>query len=126
MASAPRKDGWNRDPRIVDALRQVAHPMQILLICGCGRDEVDADGICRACEADLPYREDMARWEHEHAEAVRRHALAVKVECPYCGASEGAECVTERTRSACGIRDHKDRYRAACSLLVSVDDGDHR
>lgn len=54
--------------------------------------------------------------EAEYAEAVRRHELAMTVECPYCGAQPGTACRTAGPSGAGhpkGVHDHKDRYRAA-------------
>lgn len=54
--------------------------------------------------------------EAEYAEAVRRHELAVTVECPYCGAGPGETCRTagrDGSAQPKGVNDHKDRYRAA-------------
>lgn len=54
--------------------------------------------------------------EAEYAEAVRRHELAMTVECPYCGAKPGTACRTAGSSGAGhlkGVHDHKDRYRAA-------------
>jgi hypothetical protein len=118
-----RQDGANRDPRLVAALRQHAAALQISLLCSCGRAEVDADGICPACERDLPWRLQLARQEQDRAELARRHELAIRVECPYCGVPAGAVCVTSPARYSYGVRDHKGRYRAACHLFQVAETG---
>ena len=115
-----REDGAHRDARIVAILRQQAAAMSIMLICTCGRAEIDADGICPACEAGLPMMLEMARWEAERKEALTRHELAVRVDCPYCGAESGEVCFTRPAKNSRGILDHKDRYRAACGLLTNA------
>lgn len=54
--------------------------------------------------------------QEEYAEAVRRHELAMTVECPYCGAQPGTACRTAGPSGVGhlkGVHDHKDRYRAA-------------
>ncbi len=54
--------------------------------------------------------------EAEYTEAVRRHELAITVECPHCGAQPGTACRTAGPSGAGhlkGIHDHKDRYRTA-------------
>lgn len=56
----------------------------------------------------------------ERAEAERRHELAVRAECPYCGAQPGKPCRSAGKDSkgySKGIGDHRDRYRAACHLF---------
>lgn len=112
-----RRDGYNRDPRLVAVLRRLAASLDVKLECPCGRAAIDADGICPECERDLPGVEAHALWQQERAEAERRHELALKVDCPYCGETADAECVTEPGRAPLGVRDHRDRYRAACHLL---------
>lgn len=52
----------------------------------------------------------------EYAEAVRRHELAVTIECPYCGARPGQSCRTSGLTGKSapkGVHDHTDRHRAA-------------
>jgi hypothetical protein len=64
------------------------------------------------------YERGRARQEKECAEAVRRHELAVKVECPYCGAAPGVVCRSTGPSTeghAKGVHDHTARYRAATS-----------
>lgn len=54
--------------------------------------------------------------EEEYAEALRRHELAMTVECTYCGAQPGTACRTAGPSGVGhlkGVHDHKDRYRAA-------------
>ena len=71
--------------------------------------------------------ERQAGWDHqrraqeeEYAEQLRRHEIAITVECPYCGAAPGDVC---RTAGPTGLRhskgsgDHKDRYRLAKQIL---------
>lgn len=123
-AAQARRDGYNRDPRLVAVLRRLAASLDVKLECPCGRAPIDADGICPECERDLPGVEAHARWQQERDEAERRHGMALKVGCPYCGAAEGAECVTQPGRAPLGVRDHKDRYRAACSLLETGLEGE--
>jgi hypothetical protein len=56
--------------------------------------------------------------EAEYAEAIRRHELAMSVECPHCGAQPGTPCRTAGPTGAGhpkGIHDHKDRYQAAAN-----------
>ena len=51
-----------------------------------------------------------------YTEAVRRHELAVTVECPYCGAQPGQVCRTagpSGISNPLGVRDHTGRWRAA-------------
>ena len=61
------------------------------------------------------------RQEAERAEAERRHELALTAECPYCGAAPGSVCHTAgpsaKGRVPKGVHDHRDRWRAALSLL---------
>jgi hypothetical protein len=76
---------------------------------------------------------EAGQWEHEqflakrkaeYAETMRRHELAVRVECPYCGAQPGAVCRTAGPNGKAhtkGSGDHKDRYRAACHLQPDID-----
>ncbi|MEQ7008332.1 hypothetical protein ABN028_19345 [Actinopolymorpha sp. B17G11] len=59
-----------------------------------------------------------ARNEAAYAEAVRRHELAIKVDCPYCGSAAGTVCRTKGPNGSSGpkgVHDHADRYRAATS-----------
>lgn len=66
------------------------------------------------------------REKQRHAEAERRHALAVRVECPYCGAEPGQSCITRGPSGrgqAKGVQDHVDRYRAAENLLGRAEPG---
>lgn len=57
------------------------------------------------------------RREAERAEAVRRHQVALKVGCSYCGAGPGLVCrVASPGVSGAyskGVHDHADRYRDA-------------
>ena len=57
------------------------------------------------------------RWEADHTEKTRRHALAVQVAGPVCGAAPGDPCRTTGPTGpkAKGLDDHKARYRAATS-----------
>jgi hypothetical protein len=59
---------------------------------------------------------EYAEAAREHEEAVRRHDLAITVECPYCGAQPGKVCLTAGPAGVGhpkGIHDHKQRRRAA-------------
>lgn len=92
----------------------------------------DADGLAAvidqlvralAEERDLWARE-RAQQEQEHAEAVRRHGLAVTVDCPWCGAPAGATChTTGATPYSLGVHDHADRYRKAAGVLTQGPNG---
>jgi hypothetical protein len=70
---------------------------------------------------EAAWRREEARRQQlaaEHEEALRRHKIAVTVECPFCGASPGKVCYTVPTTDdgeahTKGVHDHADRYRAA-------------
>ena len=84
---------------------------------------LDAYAVARAEIREADAREQAAG-EAAYAEAARRHELAIKVTCPYCGAEPGATCRTAGPTGQShpkGIHDHRDRYRAGCGLLGSAD-----
>jgi hypothetical protein len=73
---------------------------------------------------------EAAEWQREedrqqrrvaaHAEAMRRHEVAITAECSYCGAAPGRVCRTAGPKgfgNPKGVYDHADRYRAAVGLL---------
>lgn len=58
--------------------------------------------------------------DEEYAEQLRRHEIALTVECPFCGAVPGAGCRTAGPSGLShskGSTDHMDRYRKAKHLL---------
>lgn len=64
--------------------------------------------------------DDEERWRAAYAESVRRHELAIQVECPFCGAQPGEVCRTtgpSGKRQPKGVHDHRGRYRAATGTL---------
>ena len=108
-------------------LRAFARSYQALL----GQLADSQDPAAAIAEAIRVYDQDMtafvaarrkadARRQAEYAEAVRRHQVAVTVECPYCNSAPGAVCRTAGPSGKSfpkGVADHRDRYRTAAHAV---------
>jgi hypothetical protein len=117
---------------VLDSLAEVGATEEAVAAVAEAANIFDAGFACavKAREAQRARREadreaDQERREAAYEEAVRRHRIAVRAECPYCGAAPGVNCHTAGPSGhgyPRGIHAHADRYRAAVGVLGQ--DGD--
>jgi hypothetical protein len=110
---------WRQDLAYVRLARLLGSPEMI----GAVNDATELfNEICE--EVRQQNKADRERREAAYAEVLRRHELAIRAECPWCGATPGSRCRTVPGRHLRGSGDHADRYRAAVHLFGPPEDRD--